>query len=452
LPLHKCISGEENWDLKKSLVTFAVAGTFIVSSIFGGIAEAASISGLQKQQQEIQKKNSELSSDINNADQQINSLNSKQADVKEEMTRLDLSIGDTHKKIREKTAELEETKAEITRLQEEIKVTKERIDKRNELLKDRARNYQETGGMVSYLDVLMGSKNFSDFIDRASAVATIMQADQDILVQHEADKKSLEENQAKLEVELASVQTMLADLEKMNQQLNAQRAEKDKLLASLEEQEDEIHEHKMELQEEAQILAGQSAAIQKAIELEQQRQAAAAAEAKAAADAAAAAAAANNNNSGSGSGSGGGDSTPSQPSPPVSSGAFTMPANGTFTSGFEPRWGSFHYGIDIANRAANVPIWAAADGVVIQSYYSSSYGNVVFIAHSVNGQTYTTVSAHMEARMVSSGAVVKKGQQIGIMGNTGDSTGKHLHFELHRGQWNGSKSNAINPVGIVPMP
>jgi murein DD-endopeptidase MepM/ murein hydrolase activator NlpD len=111
-----------------------------------------------------------------------------------------------------------------------------------------------------------------------------------------------------------------------------------------------------------------------------------------------------------------------------------------------------HYGVDIANSAAGVPIWAAADGVVIQSYYSSSYGNVVFIAHSVNGQTYTTVSAHMETRYVSSGAVVKKGQTIGIMGNTGDSSGKHLHFELHRGEWNGSKSNAINPVGIVPMP
>jgi peptidoglycan hydrolase CwlO-like protein len=436
-------------DLKKSFVTFAVAGTVIVSSIFGGIAEAASISGLQKQQEEIQKEKSELSSDINSADQQINSLNEEQEAVKEEMTRIDHSIDDTHQKIREKTAELEKTKAEITRLQEEIKVTKERIEKRNELLKDRARNYQETGGMVSYLDVLMGSKNFSDFIDRASAVATIMQADQDIIAQHEADKKSLEENQAKLEVELASVQTMLAELEEMNQQLNAQRAEKDNLLATLEEQEDEIHAHKMELQEEAQILAAQSAAIQKAIELEQERQAAAAAAAKAAAEAAAAAAA---NNSNSGSGNGGGDSTPSQPSPPVSSGAFTMPANGTFTSGFAPRWGSFHYGVDIANRAANVPIWAAADGVVIQSYYSSSYGNVVFIAHSVNGQTYTTVSAHMETRFVSSGTVVKKGQQIGIMGNTGDSQGKHLHFELHRGGWNNSKSNAINPVGIVPMP
>lgn len=436
--------------MKKTVLTVAVAGTIGFSSFFGNFVEAASISSLKDQQKQIQNEKSEVSSDINNADQQINSLNEQQAEVKEHLTRLDFAIDDTHKKISEKTAKLEEAKAEIARLQEEIKITKERIEKRNELLKERARNYQVTGGMVSYLDVLMGSKNFSDFIDRASAVATIMEADQDILKQHEADKKSLEENQAKVEQELASVQTILADLEKMNQQLNAQRAEKDQLLASLEKQEEEAHEHKMELQEEAQILAAQEAAIQQAIALEQKRQAeaaAAAAAAKAAAEAAAAANAANNN---SGSGSGGG--VVNTETAPVSSGAFTVPANGTFTSGFEPRWGSFHYGIDIANRAANVPIWAAADGVVIQSYYSSSYGNVVFIAHSINGQTYTTVSAHMETRFVQSGEVVKKGQQIGIMGNTGDSTGKHLHFELHRGQWNASKSNAINPVGIVPMP
>ncbi len=436
--------------MKKIIVNIAIAGTVGLSSIFGGIVVSAeSISSLKSKQNEIQKEKSGVSNDINDADKKIDSLNAQQADVKENMKRLDLAIGDTHKQIKEKTEKLEATKKEIARLQEEIKVTKERINKRNELLKDRARNYQETGGMVSYLDVLMGSKDFSDFIGRASAVATIMQADQDILKQHEADKKSLEENQAKVEKDLATVQTILADLEKMNQQLNAQRAEKDKLLASLEEQEEEIHEHKMELQEEARLLAAQSAALQKAIELEQKRQA----EAKAAAEAAAAAAAAGTGGSNAGSGNeGGGSGGGGTTTAPATSGAFTLPANGTFTSSFGMRWGKMHYGVDIANRAAGVPIWAAADGVVIQSYYSSSYGNVVFIAHSVNGQTYTTVSAHMETRYVSSGAVVKKGQQIGIMGNTGDSQGKHLHFELHRGQWNGSKSNAINPVGIVPMP
>ena len=152
-----------------------------------------------------------------------------------------------------------------------------------------------------------------------------------------------------------------------------------------------IHEHKMDLQEESQILAAQAAAIQQGNSNEQKRQE----EAKKAAEAAL-----------------------QQPLPqrpqiippvhggdttvavPVSSGAFTQPANGRLTSGFGVRGGRMHYGVDIANRAARVPIVAAADGVVISSYYSGSYGNVVFIAHSINGQTYTTVSAHMETRYV----------------------------------------------------
>ncbi len=73
------------------------------------------------------------------------------------------------------------------------------------------------------------------------------------------------------------------------------------------------------------------------------------------------------------------------------------------------------------------------------------------IAHSINGQTYTTVYAHLSSRSVGDGAVVSKGQQIGLMGNTGDSYGQHLHFELHRGPWNAAKSNAINPAGNVPL-
>lgn len=432
--------------MKKSLVTFTVAATVGFGSLFGGVAQATSVSSLKEQENKIQQDRSEVNSSIKDAEAQINSIKGQQDNVKSEMQRIDLAIGETHAKIQEKTTKIEETEAEITRLQEEIRITKERIDKRNELLKGRARSYQETGGMVSYIDVLMGSKSFSDFIDRASAVATIMEADQDILRQHEADKKSLEENQLKVEQDLASVQKMLAELEKMNQQLNAQREQKNQLLATLEQQEEEIHTHKMELQEEERVLAAQAAALQKAIQLEQERAASAAA--------AAAAAAAVNNSSASSSGGGGGGGA--APSAPISNGAFGLPADGIFTSGFGNRDsfrpGDNHPGIDIANRAANVPIWAAADGVVIQSYYSSSYGNVIFIAHSINGQTYTTVYAHMEARLVGSGATVSKGQQIGIMGSTGDSTGKHLHFELHRGQWTANKANAINPVGIVPMP
>lgn len=74
-------------------------------------------------------------------------------------------------------------------MKEEIKVLKERIAKRNEVLKERALSFQETGGDVNYLEVLFGSSSFGDLVDRVGAVATIAEADRDILKQHELDKK-----------------------------------------------------------------------------------------------------------------------------------------------------------------------------------------------------------------------------------------------------------------------
>jgi len=57
----------------------------------------------------------------------------------------------------------------------------------------------------------------------------------------------------------------------------------------------------------------------------------------------------------------------------------------------------------------------------------------------------------MDSRSVSAGEVVSKGQKVGIMGNTGQSFGQHLHFKLHKGPWNTSKSNSVNPLNIIPM-
>jgi peptidoglycan hydrolase CwlO-like protein len=422
--------------LKKSLISLTVAVLVGIGSLFGGLAvktEAASISKLKQQQKQLDSKRSGLKSDIHNASQKISEVQGQQVDVQQEMNRIELSINDTNSKISEKTDKISETKTKIAKLQTEIKVIQIRIQKRNEMLKDRARNYQENGGMVNYLDVLMGSSSFSDFIDRANAVATIMEADQDILKQAESDKQDLEQKQSQINNDLASLQKMLGDLQSLKQKLNSQRAEKDQLLGELKVQEKQLEKEKMDMQEQDQLMAAQEVAVQKAIQLEKDHQAELARQR--------AAAAASSGGSGGSVGS----------APDVSSGNFTRPAAGVISSGFGARWGEFHPGVDIANSGSNVPILAAADGVVIRSYLSSSYGNCVFISHSINGQIYTTVYAHMSARLVETGAVVSKGQQIGIMGSTGESTGQHLHFELHRGEWNYAKSNAINPVGVVPF-
>ncbi|MEI4831183.1 SH3 domain-containing protein [Bacillus sp. FJAT-53711] len=124
---------------------------------------------------------------------------------------------------------------------------------------------------------------------------------------------------------------------------------------------------------------------------------------------------------------------------------FKYPTQGNVSSTFDVRWGQMHYGVDFA-ATGNVPIQAAAPGTVVKSYYSTSYGNVVFVAHYINGNLYTTVYAHMSNRAVKVGDKVATGQLLGYMGNTGHSTGQHLHFELHNGEWNFEKTNAVNPL------
>ncbi|MYL35493.1 peptidoglycan DD-metalloendopeptidase family protein [Pontibacillus yanchengensis] len=134
--------------------------------------------------------------------------------------------------------------------------------------------------------------------------------------------------------------------------------------------------------------------------------------------------------------------------PEISKGSFTRPAAGPITSHYGQRWGTTHHGIDIGKSGGATPIVAAADGNVYRSYFSSSYGESIYIRHHVNGQLYDTIYAHMVkgSRTVRAGENVKKGEVIGFMGSTGQSTGPHLHFEIHKGKWNyPHKTNSINP-------
>lgn len=99
-----------------------------------------------------------------------------------------MAIDETSGKIRNVSKDIDETEQAIETLKQEIAEIQERIEKRNEILKGRMRSLQENGGAISYLQVLLGAQSFSDFIDRMSAVTTIMEADQQIIREQEADK------------------------------------------------------------------------------------------------------------------------------------------------------------------------------------------------------------------------------------------------------------------------
>ncbi|WP_138417346.1 peptidoglycan-binding protein [Aquibacillus sediminis] len=120
------------------------------------------------------------------------------------------------------------------------------------------------------------------------------------------------------------------------------------------------------------------------------------------------------------------------------------------TSGYGQRWGRLHSGTDIADSGYH-EVFATADGTVTTSVHSNSYGEYIILEHEVDGIIWESLYAHMRSRSrrVFKGDRVRQGQTIGVMGNTGNSTGQHLHFELHRGRWNSQRSNSVNPTDYL---
>ena len=120
---------------------------------------------------------------------------------------------------------------------------------------------------------------------------------------------------------------------------------------------------------------------------------------------------------------------------------FAHPLNETFqyTSGFGPRWGTMHYGTDMAAKHGSA-ILATADGVINFAGWEKGYGKLIKIKHDFG---YETRYAHLSKINVSVGQRISQGDQIGKMGNTGRSTGTHLHYEIRR------NGKPINPMKYI---
>jgi murein DD-endopeptidase MepM/ murein hydrolase activator NlpD len=110
----------------------------------------------------------------------------------------------------------------------------------------------------------------------------------------------------------------------------------------------------------------------------------------------------------------------------VSTAGFIWPVQGVITSGFGPRWGRMHTGIDIA-APSGTPIGAAKEGEVLYADWLGGYGQLVAIDH---GDNVVTLYGHQSKMAVVEGQEVSQGQVVGYVGTTGHSTGNHLHFEV----------------------
>lgn len=422
---------EEIWKMSSQWLKTLLLFSFVFVSFFvvdgGNVAEASS--SLKQKLIEIEEKRNSNDQQTKETKKEIEKLEKEIKKVQEEMKELDEEITSTNEKMIEKEEEIEETEERIEKLKERIKELEERIEERDALLKERVRIMYQNGGSVNYLEVLLGAKSFGDFLDRVAALNTIAEQDKEILEAHIRDHEELEAAKEEVEEQLASLEENLAELEKLKKRLDKKQAEKQAILGDLEEEGDLLSDVLYSLEEEEELLKRQEEAARAELKAYEERT-------KAASSGSNASSSRSSNSVSSGS-----------HAPSETGGTLLRPATGALTSPYGMRGGRMHHGIDIGQGGrSNVAIVAAESGTVVQAGWMNGYGNTVMISHNINGRQITTLYAHMSSIHVSVGQRVSRGQQIGIMGNTGASRGPHLHFEVHEGPWNGAKSNSVNPI------
>ena len=219
---------------------------------------AVSAENIDSQRQEIQKS-------IDEAKTELSDLQAQRSKIEEKISSIENAIEENNLKITEADEQIKTTKAEVERLNAEIALIEERINARNNILKDRAVSFQENGGQVRYLDVILGSSSFSDFIDRIDAVATIVEADQSLIEAHNADKTELEEKQKNVNSKLADLNSLKVELEGMQMHINDQKAQSEALKQELIQKENANEQELADLkQKDAELAAQAQAALEAA--------------------------------------------------------------------------------------------------------------------------------------------------------------------------------------------
>ncbi|MEC1895054.1 MAG: PcsB-like coiled-coil domain-containing protein [Bacillota bacterium] len=237
--------------LKKRLLvlnTTIILGLGSAFSIPGVNAE--SIKKLENQKSQIQQQRSNLQATLAEADKELVTVLKEIAELNTKIAKVEKAIEDNNKLIAETETNIASTKSEVDQLKAEMAVIEERIEKRSAILKQRAQSFQESGGTVAYLDVLLGASSFSDFVDRVGAVTTFVQADKQLLEEQEQDKKAFEEKKAAVEEELAGLTSMMTELKGMQAAMEEQKQQNSSLIQQLKEKENSIADKKAKLQSE----------------------------------------------------------------------------------------------------------------------------------------------------------------------------------------------------------
>ena len=353
----------------------------------------AQINKLREEKKEFERQRSEIQSKINAFELERSTELAKKSVLDDRIMMTGLQI-DNAIEIIDYYAEL------ILEMQYEVALAQSREDAQFQKYKDRVRDMEENG-LITYLELVFDSTSFADMLARLDFVGDIMRADEKLYVELIDARNETIAAKDDLEQAMSEMEEEKAALEQKELELIEQLEEADAFIFAIEQDiETEQALRAMVAEEEDRIQSEINAKVEELRKQEELNRRA------------------------------------------RGTGELMMPTNGRLTSGFgwrthPVRGGRRHHnGIDIGAKHGT-DVFASDSGVVITSTYSSGYGHYIVISH---GNGMTTLYAHLSSRKVSSGAIVSKGQVIGLIGSTGVSTGPHLHFEV---SVNGSR---INPL------
>lgn|SRR5690625_4670996 len=236
-----------------TVTTVAVVG--LSSVIFSQPIHANTVNELQDKQTKIEQERSEVKEKLSKADAEIADILFDLKEINEEIVKVDEALKANQEMLKQAKKDVEKTEEEIAELEEEIAELEEKIEARFDILKQRVTSYQKSGGNIGFLEVLFGSKNFGDFISRASAVTKITNSDTDLIKEQEEDKAEVEKKQAKVEEKLAEQKEAKVELEGMEALILDQQAENEASKKKLEKKEKQLASLKSDLEDQDSSLA-----------------------------------------------------------------------------------------------------------------------------------------------------------------------------------------------------